>query len=316
MKVSFIIPIYNCLPLTQAMLKSLQATIPSGLAHEIILIDDGSTDGTRDWLRTLENHPPFRVILNEKNLGYATSNNRAAASARGEFLVLLNNDLILTPRWLEPMLKIHARLPTPGIIGNVQLDARTHAIDHTGFFINAKGKPEQRTLFNPLLAMDTDIVAVTGACVLVDRLLWEQLHGFDEQFINGCEDIDLCFRSHLMGRTNAVSLRSIIYHHISSSPGRKTHDETNTFRLTQKWRDELARLGCRAWCIEHLTAELTASSAFVQPFEKLGLMLFGLALSDRRPVAAWHGIQHAIGNELARWQKQPKPAILPAYDVY
>src|SRR5687767_66385 len=103
MKVSFIIPLYNCLPLTQAMLASLQATLPAGLAHEIIFVDDGSTDGTREWLATLT-APPFRVLLNERNLGYAIANNRAAAVARGEFLVLLNSDLVLQPGWLEPML--------------------------------------------------------------------------------------------------------------------------------------------------------------------------------------------------------------------
>jgi len=75
--VSFIIPLYNCLPLTQAMLTSLQATRPSGLAHEIIFVDDGSTDGTRAWLETLEGREPFRVLLNERNLGYAAANNRA-----------------------------------------------------------------------------------------------------------------------------------------------------------------------------------------------------------------------------------------------
>ena len=103
MQVSIIIPLYNCLPLTQAMLASLQATLPGRLKHEIVFIDDGSTDGTREWLRTLRG-PEFNVLLNERNLGYAASNNRAANVARGEFLALLNNDLILQPGWLEPML--------------------------------------------------------------------------------------------------------------------------------------------------------------------------------------------------------------------
>ena len=49
MVVSFVIPLYNCLPLTQAMLASLRTSLPAGLEHEIIFVDDGSTDGTRDW---------------------------------------------------------------------------------------------------------------------------------------------------------------------------------------------------------------------------------------------------------------------------
>src|SRR5438105_8246007 len=91
-RVSFIVPLYNCLPLAQAMLASLQATLPAGLSHEIILIDDGSTDGTREWLQSLSpsnglamlTGPPFRVLLNEHNLGFARTNNRGAAVANGE----------------------------------------------------------------------------------------------------------------------------------------------------------------------------------------------------------------------------------------
>ena len=67
MKVSFIIPLYNCLPLTQAMLASLQATLPAGLAHEIILVDDGSTDGTREWLAGLSQ--PGVSLSNPTSLG-------------------------------------------------------------------------------------------------------------------------------------------------------------------------------------------------------------------------------------------------------
>lgn len=64
MKVSFIIPLYNGLVLTQAMLASLRATVPAHLTHEIIFVDDGSTDGTRDWLASLPS--PCRFLLNEK----------------------------------------------------------------------------------------------------------------------------------------------------------------------------------------------------------------------------------------------------------
>src|SRR5690348_3542272 len=131
-QVSFIVPLFNCLALTQAMIASLQATMPAGLAHEIILVDDGSTDGTRAWLASLT-EPAFRVVLNERNLGFAGANNRAAAVARGDILVLLNNDLVLLPGWLQPLLAAHRTLGRrAGVIGNIQRDAKTGAIDHAG----------------------------------------------------------------------------------------------------------------------------------------------------------------------------------------
>lgn len=254
MQVSFIIPLFNNLALTRACVESLQATLPPGLTHEIILVDDGSTDGTRAWLATLGG--PFRVVLNERNLGYAGANNRGIQTARGDFLALLNNDLVLLPRWLEPMFHAHRTLRgRAGLIGNVQIEARTGVVDHTGIVVNAQGKPvHDRTPPSPLARVFSPVrlvPAVTGACVLVERALWQQLGGFDEGYLNGGEDVDLCFRAQAVGRANAVALRSVVRHHVSASVGRKARDEENSYRLARRWRREfvLAADGpMREWC--------------------------------------------------------------------
>ncbi|HUR60597.1 MAG TPA: glycosyltransferase family 2 protein [Opitutaceae bacterium] len=309
MRVSFIIPLYNCLPLTQAMLASLQATLPPGLTHEIIFVDDGSTDGTRDWLKTLT-APPFRVLLNERNLGYAVGNNRAATVARGEFLVLLNSDLVLTPGWLEPMFAAHEALRTrAGLIGNVQVQATSGVIDHTGIIINRTGKPEHdrrppshlRLLLRPL----RQVPAVTGACLLVERALWQQLGGFDESYVNGGEDIDLGFRARAVGRVNAVALRSIIRHHVSASPGRKLRDEENSARLVRRWQREFvaaAEHATRDWCREYL------EGAFVTPLSSeyrlaINSCLHAAHLRPTPPMEAVHSLEAGQAREFARWQE-------------
>ena len=254
MKVSFIIPLYNRLDLTQPCLASLQATIPRGLDHEILLVDDGSTDGTREWIQTLGT--PFRVLLNERNLGYAATNNRGAAAATGDILALLNSDLVLTPRWLEPMLAVLRRKPRAGVVGNVQFRAATGALDHIGFEVGLTGKPfhdeSRRWLWAPWGSRTT--AAVTAACLLIPRDLFLQLRGFDEGFRNGGEDVDLCFRARALGYTCHVALHSRIRHHVSASPGRKLRDEENSRRLAHRWREEFLRLNRRPhglqWCTE------------------------------------------------------------------
>lgn len=309
-RVSFVIPLYNNLPLTQAMLASLQATLPRDLTHEIIFIDDGSTDGTRAWLPALAGRDPFRVLLNERNLGYAAANNRAAASARGEFLCLLNNDLLLTPRWLEPMLSAHAAEAKIGIVGNVQRAVATGQIDHAGVWINAKIKPVHDRSLPPFAPALKSAAAVTGACCLIQRALWEGLGGFDTGFMNGGEDVDLCLRVRERGLKVVVAQRSIVGHHVSASFGRKQRDEYNSRRLAQRWRRTLIALAQRAWCRDYCERELNAATAFTAPWEGLQIALHAAGLTRRAPIAALREIAGAFDRELERWDTLlgPEPA--------
>lgn len=310
MTVSFLIPLYNCLAFTQAMLASLRATLPAGLPHEIIFIDDGSTDGTRPWLASLATDPAIRVVLQRENLGYAAANNAGAAVARGEFLALLNNDLVLTPRWLEPMLAAHrAYGDRAGLVGNLQLDAATGALDHAGIAINLQGKPEHlrrlplASRLAPFVCPHRRSVAVTGACVLVRRALWEKLGGFDEKFINGCEDVDLCLRAAAAGHVNLVALRSVVRHHISSSPGRKLRDEANTRHLVLRWHDTLCQLGARLWCRDHLATYLRDPRNFPDPAVARQAFFYALHFRRTPPPRALTGMARNLSRELSRWQK-------------
>ena len=300
---SFVIPLYNCLRLTQAMLASLVASLPRDLAHEIILVDDGSTDGTRDWLATLG--PVYTVVLNEQNLGYAAANNRGAAVARGEFLALLNNDLVLSPGWLEPMLALHERLGArAGLIGNVQRSVSKGAIDHTGIAVNFKGKPEHiraRPWWSVFPGSWWKTPAVTGACVLIAAKLWRELGGFDQAFVNGCEDVDLCFRALAAGRTNAVSLRSVVQHHVSASPQRKLRDEQNTFKLVQRWRKCLVSLGARAWCDHYLQTHGATSHDPIEYPAAQRIFCYAYGLTRSPPPDARAGIDRLIDVEMTRW---------------
>ncbi|MFT3782079.1 MAG: glycosyltransferase family 2 protein [Nibricoccus sp.] len=303
MRVSFIIPLFNCLELTRSMFESLQATVPRDLEHEIIFVDDGSTDGTREWLAQIQT-PNVRTLLNEQNLGYAATNNRAAAAAEGDFLVLLNNDVVLSTGWLEAMLAVHASIPKPGAIGNIQLNAKTGALDHAGIYVTAKGKPEHDVTPSPCSRCAGACgcyrfsPAVTAACLLISRDLWNQLGGFDERFKNGGEDVDLCFRARAKGFSNAVALSSVIRHHISSSPGRKENDERNSYLLTLRWEKELIELGARAWCKHHVRHTLYQSALSLPE-----ILAYLWNLRREPPKTALRGVKRNIDHSLGIWTK-------------
>lgn len=304
MQASFIIPLYNCLAHTRACLRTLQATLPAGLAHEILFVDDGSTDGTRDWLATLG--APCRVLLNEHNLGFAGACNRAAAEAGGEWLFFLNNDLVLRPGWFEPLATALRTRRDAGLVGNVQLDAATRTVDHAGVCFTHQAKPAHvREVPLPVrLGLDSalrPVPAVTGACFALTRELWRQLGGFDTGYRNGGEDIDLAFRATAAGRTNFVALDSIVLHHVSTSPGRKLRDEQNTWRLFQRWQPELARLARRDWCRHYLEQNWDSARRADDFLPAAAAFAYWLGLRRRAPLFVDDGVQAAIETELRRW---------------
>ena len=301
-RVSVIVALYNRLDLTQQFHASLPRTLPPDLSWELIYVDDGSTDGTRAWLGALP--PPTRVILNERNLGYAASNNRGVRDAAGEYLVLLNNDLILISGWLEPMLAAFGRFPRAGLVGNLQRAAGNGVLDHAGVFINSKGKPQHtRTLpWLRRLRAYQEVAALTGACLVIPRQTYLDLGGFDERYVNGCEDIDLCLRARRAGFRQYVALRSIIGHHISASRGSQLRDEKNCFQLTRVWRDTLASLAARAWCRDFVANPFGRS--FVVDYRLAGAALgYHLRLRRRIPHLVHAAVHGAIEHELARWRE-------------
>lgn len=245
MHVSIVTATFNRLDLSRQFLDSLERHPPPE-PWDIVWVDDGSTDGTREWLQSLP-APRHRVLLNERNLGYAVGNNRGARLASGDILAFLNNDLVLAPGWFAPMLAALDSDPQAGVVGNVQLNARTGEVDHSGVYYYARGKPTHDRTLPSGPAKIRPVVAATAACMLMRRERFLQLGGFDERYINGGEDVDLCLRSRAAGWQNLVALDSVVLHHVSASPGRSLHNRRNACLLMRRWRDIIPELAAESW---------------------------------------------------------------------
>ncbi|MCP5156298.1 MAG: glycosyltransferase family 2 protein [Ectothiorhodospiraceae bacterium] len=248
---SIVVALYNRLELTRAFLDSLARTCEPW-CYEVILVDDGSTDGTREYLATLG--APYRVILNAERRGYAGSNNVGAAMARAPILALLNNDLVLTPRWLEPMLACLESAPDVGAVGNVHRNPRDGLVDHAGVAVHLDGSTfhsyKHRRGVPP--GECREMPAVSAACLVMHRARFREMGGFDEGYMNGSEDIDLCARLRCAGYRLVVANRSVIWHHVSSSPGRLDHVDRNARRLQERFGAELRDWGRPIWAQEYL----------------------------------------------------------------
>lgn len=219
--------------------------------HELIVVDDASTDETPEFLAEIAE--TCSILRNQENLGFSKSNNRAAQVATGEYLLFLNNDLELSPGWLEPMLSLHQSRLKVGAVGNVQRNIATGLVDHAGIFFDLDGMPthawKNRKRLPPHSSSERN--AITGACFLIKRLTFESLNGFSEDYRNGMEDVDLCIRLKELGFRLFVSHESVISHHVSQSPGRHDYNNSNSELFRTRWSRKMREFGRNEWPREY-----------------------------------------------------------------
>jgi len=189
--ITICIPHYNGPELIDDCIASVRAqTLDAEV--EIIVHDDASTDGSAAHIRA--QHPDVRLIESKKNVGFCVANNRMAAAAGGEYLLLLNNDATLMPDALATLLAEAGRLARPAILTLPQYDAETGEL----LDIGARLDP----FLNPVPNRDPargEVGTVHGACLWIPKTLWLELGGFPEWFGSVAEDLYLCCRARLAG---------------------------------------------------------------------------------------------------------------------
>jgi GT2 family glycosyltransferase/glycosyltransferase involved in cell wall biosynthesis len=308
MHLSIITPLFNRLDLTRAFVAALPGTLPASLEWECILVDDGSTDGTRTWIDTLP--APFRAVKNERNLGFAAACNCGAREAQGDILALLNNDLVLTPEWLPPMLAA-LRLPKVGLVGNVQRRVSDGGIDHAGIAVDASAKIAHVQVLPRRARGTKTILAVTAACCIVRRADFLVLGGFDTEFENGGEDIDFALKLRARGQRTVVCLDSVVRHHVSASRGPLSlRDERNSFRLCNRWREVIVQESALAWAKE----AVRFPRLWVGPEAlRAGLTCVPAAfrLTRQAPAIARQHASQALLREEVRWKKLLQEGEVP-----
>jgi GT2 family glycosyltransferase len=233
-QVSIIIPTRDRLDLLRQCLQALYANTP--MVYEVIVVDDGSPEGT---LNSLDNVAGLRTLRLPVNVGFAHACNAGAAQARAPLLLFLNDDTVPLMGWLEPMLAALEQDARVGVVGSRLLYPRLGLVQHAGVDIDPTGQPFHLYRLEPSetpeVNEDRILPAVTGACLLIRRGLFEKLHGFDVVFRNGYEDIDLCLRARETGALTLYCNRSILLHYESASEGRMAGDSANNQVFLSRW---------------------------------------------------------------------------------
>ena len=202
---------YNGIGIIDSTLLSVMAQ-DCDFPIEIIVHDDASTDGSVDFIR--ENFPDVKLIASKINVGFCVSNNRMVSNARGEYILLLNNDAMLFPNAISTLYKEARRQNPPGIFGLPQYNFFTGKLIDRGILFD----PFVNTVPN-LSTKRTHVGMVIGACFWITRALWKELGGFPEWFHTLGEDIFLCCIARLRGYPVKIIHTSGFWHRIGDSLG-------------------------------------------------------------------------------------------------
>jgi len=236
---SVIIPVRGEAALTRSCLDALLRDRPDHM--EVIVVDDGSVDATRRLLVSYGDS--IRVVEHGHSRGFSAACNAGAAVARGNELVFLNNDTIPRTGWLDALRDYARTEPAAGAVG-ARLLYPDDTIQHAGVVFDADGTPRHRyrgfPAQFPAVLKSRRFQAVTGACILIPRDIFEALRGFDIAFTNGYEDIDLCLRIGEAGREVHYCADAVVVHLESGTRG-QTVDEKNVARYRRRWKELVYR---------------------------------------------------------------------------
>lgn len=242
--VSIIIPVFNKVDYTMKCMQSIESTVDAS-SCEIIVVDNSSIDNTGEFLKSLKEK--IVVIRNDINMGFAKACNQGAINARGKYLLFLNNDTVCLGNWLEEMIAQMETDARTGIVGAKLLFPYSNIIQHAGVVFGKDRIPyhiyQKINSDNPAVNKIRDFQVVTGACLLVRNNLFKEVQGFDEEYKNGYEDVDLCLKCREAGYRVVYSPKSTIYHFewgtLKTDTNLWKNANNNLKLLHQKWYSKI-----------------------------------------------------------------------------
>ena len=255
--VTLIIPTRNGLSLLRQCIESIVmlSTYPN---YEILLVDNGSDEpDALAYMAELDRQPGIRVIRDAQPFNYSALNNMAARHARGAVLGLINNDIeVISPAWLEEMVSL-AMQPGVGAVG-AKLLYPDETVQHGGVLLGVGGATGVAGHANKFLpateagymqrgASVQSFSAVTAACLVVRKSLYEQMGGLNEVDLKiAYNDVDFCLRLREAGYRNVWTPHAELFHHESATRGsdfsrskRQRFDQEQDY-MRSKWRELIA----------------------------------------------------------------------------
>ena len=254
---SVVVPCFNELSYTRQCVAALARH--TRRLWELIVVDNGSTDGTATYLQGVHDAAPFPVtsITNPENRGFPVACNQGLRAARGEYLVLLNNDVVVTDAWLDQLIALADSDPRIGMTGPMSNYATppqlVEAVPYSDLDAMHRFAAQWR---NEHRGQWQTVAKLSGFCLLIKRRVLDAVGGLDERFgIGLCDDDDLAIRVQQAGFSLALAHDLFVHHFgsrtfIGAGIDASALLAENHQKLTAKWgMDERAgrEVGLRSW---------------------------------------------------------------------
>lgn len=219
--------------------------------YELIIVDNASTDDSISYIEQWKDKLPIKIINNESNESFSAANNKGAKEAAGDYLLFLNNDIKVTDGWLDELLNVAyneenagavgARLVYPKLPDDSINAGKSYMIQHAGvcfrdkireklYFIQPYNMGNGKKDYAPIEGC-IERPCVSAAVMLVSKDAFNKVGGFDEKYIYGYEDVDICLKLYKEGYHNYYCADSFLYHYEFGTQERDDDKEVKKRRL-------------------------------------------------------------------------------------
>ena len=222
--------------------------------YEIVVVENNSVEQSiRDYYKELESDPKVKIVTYEGGFNYSKINNAGVKETKGEYLLFLNNDTeVISPDWMEQLL-MYAQRKDVGAVG-AKLYYADNTIQHAGVVIGLGAHryaghthykmPREHLGYMGRLCYAQDVTAVTGACLMVKKSIYEEVDGLDESFTISLNDVDLCLKIREKGYLNIFTPFAELYHYESKTRGMEEGEKLRRYErecahFRDKWKEQL-----------------------------------------------------------------------------
>jgi len=244
-QVSIVIPVYGKQDFTRRCIESIFRSTNSNISFEVIIVNNGSPDNTASMVRDMQQvYPNLQLLSSQENLMFSLGCDLGVIASKGEYIVLLNNDTEVSENWLSSLIEPLRQNPVIGMTGP-KLVYPDETLQAGGIVFSDKSNfpyhiYQKMPSNSKIVNKQRYFQALTGACIAMRAVDFLAVKGLDPAFVNGSEDLDLCFKVRTQLHKKLLYCpSSTITHFEGKTPGRGGHRLQNRKIFVNRWRNKI-----------------------------------------------------------------------------